>query len=92
MTTPCPKGYEQGRAERLADSRASWAVSGARYYLNSRERKALTAVEPIEPRPRSITAGARARVLELRGQGLTCRAIAEIAHPAHRCGTSPDSQ
>lgn len=78
MTTPCPKGYEQGRAERLADSRASWAVSGVRYKLNSSARKAGIAVEPIEPRPRSITAGVRARVLELRGQGLSCRAIAEL--------------
>ena len=91
MTTPCPKGYEKGRADHLAASSASWAANGARYQRNSRARKGLTAVEPVEHRPRpsgrvtaevrgrgQVTTEVRARVLELRGQGLACRAIAEL--------------
>ena len=85
MTTPCPKGYEQGRADHLAACSASWAANGARYQRNSKARRGLAAVEPSDHRPRSkarssgrVTAEVRVRVLELRGQGLTCRAIAEL--------------
>ena len=81
MTTPCPKGYEKGSADQLAASSASWAANGARYQRNSRARKGLTAVEPVEHSPRPsgrVTAEVLARVLELRGQGLACRAIAEL--------------
>ena len=103
LTTPCPRGYERGRAEARERNQLIWAAHGRRYKRNTLARKAGLPIEPMEqvehkPRPLKVkakrgrtkrkagnpssqgrcTAEVRARVLELRGQGLTCRAIAEL--------------
>ena len=78
MTTPCPRGYERGRAEILARHQDTWAAHGQRYRRNAQARKSGQAVEP-KPKPRAhgrVTPEVRARVFELRAQGLDCRAIA----------------
>lgn len=40
LTTPCPRGYEAGRAAHNAQSRKQWKVNGARYKEASLRRKA----------------------------------------------------
>jgi hypothetical protein len=40
LTTPCPKGYERGRAEHIANATAMWAKNGRRYAANSAAKAA----------------------------------------------------
>jgi hypothetical protein len=94
LTTPCPRGYERGRAAALERAAELWAANGARYRRNRQARKEGLPIEQVEHKPRLVkgkrgrskrkassqgrcTAEVRARVLELRGEGMTCRAIAE---------------
>jgi hypothetical protein len=84
LTTPCPRGYELGRADTLARCKEAWAANGARYKRNTQARREGLPVEPRMVRakrkvgaPGRCTAEVREKVLELRGAGLTCRAIAE---------------
>ena len=39
LTTPCPQGYEAGRAKQCAEARALWAKNGNRYRANSATKK-----------------------------------------------------
>ena len=77
LTTPCPRGYERGRAFAAERAAVLWARNGRQYIQNSRERKEQQ-LKP-QPKPRAhgrATPEVRARVFELRAQGLDCRAIA----------------
>ena len=39
LTTPCPTGYELGRAKHLAEARRQWAKNGARYRAAAAARR-----------------------------------------------------
>jgi len=68
LNTPCPKGYERGRAMHLAEAKKQWARNGRRYRGLAPARRACS--------KQRITDQQRAQVIRLRQQGHTYRAIA----------------
>ena len=77
LTTPTPRGYEEGRAEHLERARALWAKNGTRYAKTSRTRAKPPQERPRRPqRSPEARAALVARVKELRAQGWQLRAIA----------------
>jgi hypothetical protein len=83
LTTPTPIGYEEGRAKHNASVKALWEANGRRYARNSARRTTRPATKPAttaRPARRGrlrINTATRARILELRAEGLSCRAIAD---------------
>jgi hypothetical protein len=41
VSTPCPRGFEEGRRRHIENSRKSWEKNGKAYTRNSRERRLL---------------------------------------------------
>ena len=74
LTTPTPRGFEEGRTRHCEEAKRLWAKNGRRYRgLPDRPRRAPAKRAYRSPEQREAIA---AQVLQLRAQGMTLRAIA----------------
>lgn len=77
LTTPSPRGYQQGRELHRQRAADSWSRNGRRYAAAAAARRNGKALPSPQPAGVKATPSVMAEALALHRQGLTCRQIAE---------------